>query len=123
MNQPGVQAASYGIGAIFPIVVLDQDHRWHRPHHPGLPEQQADDAYGMLVLRWTGPSGEEGEAPTLLMTAATRAPAMPPNPAELQAFHTSLPPRLHLIDLPARYVIGPWSQRPGAGLSGPHRTA
>lgn len=123
MNQPGVQAASYGIGAIFPIVVLDQVHRWHRPHHPGLPEQQASDAHGMLVLRWTGPPGEEDEAPALLTTAATRAPAMPADSAELQAFRASLPPGLHLIELPARHVIGPWSQRPGTRPSGPRRAA
>ncbi|MCX4826707.1 hypothetical protein OG883_44505 [Streptomyces sp. NBC_01142] len=114
MNQHGVQAASYGIGAIYPIVVLDRVHRWHRPVHPGLPEQQPDDRHGMLVLRWTGPPSEEAEAPTLLEAAAARAPAAPPDRAELQAFHASLPPGLHLIDLPARHVIGPWSQRPGA---------
>ncbi|MET9779205.1 hypothetical protein ABZ023_34015 [Streptomyces sp. NPDC006367] len=124
MNQHRVQAASYGIGVIFPIVVLDLVHRWYRPHHPGLPTQQAGDAYGMLVLRWTGPPGEEDEAPKLLMAAAARAPAMPPGLAELQAFYASLPPGLHLIDLPARHVLGPWSQRPGASPPfGPRRAA
>lgn len=105
------------MGAIYPIVILDPVHRWFRPVHPGLPEQQADDGHGMLVLRWTGPSSEESQAPTLLEAAAARAPAAPPTRADLEAFQASLPPGLHLIDLSARYVIGPWSQRPGAARS------
>jgi hypothetical protein len=119
----GVQAARYGIGAIYPIVVLDPVHRWHCPIHPGLPEQQPDEGHGMLVLRWTGTSSEETEAPALLEAAAARAPATPPTPADLVAYQASLSPGLYLIDLPARHVIGPWSQRPGAARSGTPRHA
>ncbi|MFE0369482.1 hypothetical protein [Streptomyces tendae] len=121
--QPEVQAACYGFGAIYPIVVLDPVHRWFRPAVPGLPEQQADTSHGMLVLRWTGPPSEQAQAPALLEAAAARAPAAPPDHAELQAYRASLPPGLHLIDLPARHVIGPWSQRPGATRPHPPRRA
>ncbi|GGU37839.1 hypothetical protein [Streptomyces violascens] len=117
MTQHEVQAAHYGIGAIYPIVVLDQVHRWYQPVHPGPPEQQTDDHHGMLVLRWTGPLSEEAEAPAILEAAAARAPTAPPSRTELQDFQASLPPGLHLIHLPARHVIGPWSQRPGATSS------
>ncbi|WP_127452636.1 hypothetical protein [Streptomyces sp. B29(2018)] len=77
----------------------------------------------MLFLRWPGSPGEDGEAPELLATAAARAPAMPADPVESQAFHASLPPGLHLIDLPARHVLGPWSQRPGTTPPGPRSAA
>ncbi|MFF9786296.1 hypothetical protein [Streptomyces nigrescens] len=118
-----VQAACYGIGAIYPVVILDPTHRWARPTHPGLPEQQDDDGHGMLVLRWTGLQSETVEAPALLASAATRAPAPPPTQDELTAYQASLPPSLHLITLPAEFVLGPWSQRPGADASAPPRTA
>ncbi|WP_411573356.1 hypothetical protein, partial [Streptomyces scabiei] len=58
-------------------------------------------------------SGDRGRTP----------PAAPPDHAELQAYRASLPPGLHLIDLPARHVIGPWSQRPGATRPHPPRRA
>ncbi|WP_328973396.1 hypothetical protein [Streptomyces sp. NBC_00239] len=119
MTRHPVQAACYGIGAIYPIAILDPVHRWHRPVHPGLPEQHPDYGTGMLVLRWTGPPGEDIHAPALLEAAAARAPAAPPTGAELEAFQTSLPPGLRLIDLPDKYVIGPWAQRPGATRSTP----
>ncbi|MEW1760543.1 hypothetical protein AB0393_29025 [Streptomyces cyaneofuscatus] len=123
MNEHEVQAACYGIGAIFPIVILDPVHRWHRPVHPGLPEQHSDDGHGMLVLRWTGPPGDDHRAPALLEDAVVRAPAAPPTGAELAAFQATLPPGLHLIDLPDRYVIGPWAQRPGTTRAAPPRRA
>lgn len=113
MTPRAIQAACYGIGAIYPIVILDPVHRWHRPVHPGLPEQSPGEGHGMLVLRWTGPPGEDAHAPALLEAAAARAPVTPPTGAELRAFQASLPPGLHLIDLHDQYVIGPWSQRPG----------
>lgn len=113
-----VLAACYGIGAIYPVVILDPVHRWYRPVHPGLPEQQANGGHGMLVLRWVGPMSEESQAPGLLAAAAARAPSSPPAHVELAAFQASLPYNLRLIDLPALYVIGPWSQRPGAGRRG-----
>ncbi|TLQ39396.1 hypothetical protein [Streptomyces marianii] len=121
LTYSGVQAAHHGIGSIYPIIVLDPVHRWRRPSHPGLPEQQPDHDHGMLVLRWTGTPDEEAQAPALLEAAAARAPAAPPRHAELAAFQASLPPGLYLTDIPAPHVIGPWSQRPGAAL--PHQAA
>ncbi|MFJ6437845.1 PTS transporter subunit EIIC [Streptomyces sp. NPDC091416] len=51
-----VMAACYGIGSIFPVVIIDGRHRWAAATYPGLPAPQPDDGHGMLVLRWTAPS-------------------------------------------------------------------
>jgi hypothetical protein len=109
-----VQAACYGIGAIYPVAIIDEVHRWERPARPGnLPEQQPEKGHGMLVLRWTGPQSEEATAPALLAAAAATAPAVPPTRSELAAYQDSLPAGLYLIALPAELVLGPWEQRPG----------
>ncbi|MFG2864750.1 hypothetical protein [Streptomyces sioyaensis] len=125
MSAHAVQAACYGIGAIYPVVILDEVHRWARPTHPGLPERQSGTGHGMLVLRWTGPQGEHTAAPGLLAAAAARAPAMPVTGDELLAYQQSLPHGLYLTTLSAELVLGPWEQRPGAA-SAPgclHRSA
>ncbi|MCX4783930.1 MULTISPECIES: hypothetical protein [unclassified Streptomyces] len=121
MTLNDVQAASYGFGAIYPVVILDDVHRWHRPTHPGLPEQQGDDGHGMLVLRWTGPHNER--APALLAAAAARAPVSPPTRQALETYRATLPAGLYLITLRSENVLGPWSQRPGADSSAPARHA
>lgn len=63
----------------------------------------------MLVLRWTGPDGEEDAALTLLMQAAARVPHMPATEAELVAYQRSLPLGVYVIALPAECILGPWT--------------
>lgn len=114
MSRHEVKAACYGIGAIFPVVILDGVGRWDRPTGLGLPLRRPGDGHGMLVLRWTGPESEEASAPALLAQAAARAPFMPTEGDELLTYQRSLPPGLFLIALHDEFVLGPWAQRPGA---------
>ncbi|MFJ8752066.1 hypothetical protein ACIREO_22455 [Streptomyces sp. NPDC102441] len=116
MSHLEVKAACYGIGAIFPVAILDDRHRWACRTYPGLPERQPDNGHGMLVLRWTAPAGRTAEGPARLSAAAAQAPKTPTSPEELAAYQASLPAGVRLIALPASQVIGPWSQRPGRAL-------
>ncbi|MEU5900228.1 hypothetical protein [Streptomyces venezuelae] len=116
MTAHDVLAACYGIGAIYPVVILDENPNWVRPPHRGIPEPASpttDDTPAMLALRWIGTTAHQAAAPDLLQTAFDRAPAPTIQPRELAAFHRSLPPSLRLITLVRQHVIGPWSERPG----------
>ena len=109
-----VQAAHYGIGVIFPVVVLDERPRWHRPAPQAVPEQLDADSGEVLALRWTGHASALHAAPAVLLDAAQRVPA-PPTEAALAEYRSSLPSRLSIITLPPWALIGPWSDRPGRG--------
>lgn len=113
MSHTEVRAACYGIGAIFPVAILDDRHRWACRTFPGLPERQPDDGHGMLVLRWTASESRTAEGPARLAAAMVQAPKAPHVPGELAAYQASLPAGVRVIALPASQVIGPWSQRPG----------
>ncbi|MFJ4680577.1 hypothetical protein [Kitasatospora sp. NPDC088783] len=114
-SHPHVQAAHYGFGAIFPVIVLDPQPRWYRPHH-GVPQTtDATDAQ-ILVLRWSGPVNALYGAPAALVDAAHRAPAHLSRGA-LARFHAALPAALRIVTLPPHTLLGAWSRRPGRGRS------
>jgi hypothetical protein len=104
------QAAYYGLGAVFPVVVLDPQPAWHQPVPGALPERSAQ-AHEVLALRWCGPGDADDAALDTLRHAASQAPS-PPH-AELAAFRDRLPAGLRLIALRQTALIGPWSKRPG----------
>ncbi|WP_372412769.1 hypothetical protein [Streptomyces luteireticuli] len=108
-----VHAAYYGLGAIFPMVILDAFPRWRRPQPGALPDR-THGGEELLAVRWCGPDTELATAPDLLTKAAAAAPAAPPSPAELEGFRQSLPEHLRLTAIRASAVIGPWDTRPGA---------
>ncbi|MGW7368369.1 hypothetical protein ACWGI8_34360 [Streptomyces sp. NPDC054841] len=116
MTHDIVQTAHYGLGAFFPIVVLDPEPRWHKTAPTALPECSPK-ARGVLALRWYGQEDQAAEGLLLLSAAARRAPRVLDVPPRLVAYRAALPRSLQLIALPESAVIGPWSQRPGAGCS------
>ncbi|MEV5282671.1 hypothetical protein ACFYMW_35925 [Streptomyces sp. NPDC006692] len=105
-----VQAAHYGLGAIFPVLVLAPSG-WHAPD-PGLPRRTRG-AGETLSLRWCGPAADEDMAPHRLAAASLDCP---PDITEeqLAAFADQLPAHLRVIALRPSALIGDWSTRPGA---------
>ncbi|MET9319100.1 hypothetical protein ABZX75_02725 [Streptomyces sp. NPDC003038] len=118
MTRPVVQAAHYGLGSIFPVVVLDAHPRWHTPRIGALPEPSGEPKH-LLVVRWTGLDPDIGAAPALLERAARQAPE-DFTPGRLTRFKDGLPSSLLVTTLPATALLGPWAERPG-GKAGPLR--
>ena len=112
MSRDVVQAAHYGLGAFFPVVVLDPEPRWRGASPLALPERSPG-ADGLLALRWCGFDDEADEAGQLLEAAAARAPRNVGRAAQLAAYAATLPRCLRLVALPRRALVGPWVQRPG----------
>ncbi|MFJ3182549.1 hypothetical protein ACIPJN_29740 [Streptomyces sp. NPDC086796] len=113
MNRPTVQTAHYGIGAFFPVVVLDPRPRWARPVPPALPALAQPGPADILAIRWTGTDRDVAHAEELLYQAVRDAPAEPFDD-QLDLFRARLPPSVALITLPPSALIGCWSDRPGA---------
>ncbi|MFI5617969.1 hypothetical protein [Streptomyces sp. NPDC051567] len=111
MTPPVVQAAHYGLGSIFPVVVLDDRPRWHSPAAGALPEP-APEPEELLVVRWTGLDSGLPAAPELLERAARRAPGDVTR-GLLARFRDGLPSSLLVTTLPATALLGPWAERPG----------
>ncbi|MCQ1577164.1 hypothetical protein [Streptomyces parvus] len=110
-----IQTGNYGIGAFFPLVVLDAAPHWQN-QGPGVPPLRcAEDTGQLLAVRWCAPESAAAQAPsTLARVAATAPPAQALRDTErLAAFRAALPQHLNLIALTTSSVIGPWSQRPG----------
>ncbi|MDJ0342841.1 hypothetical protein QMK19_23335 [Streptomyces sp. H10-C2] len=107
-----VQAAYYGIGTLFPVIVIDPTPNWIQSRLGARPERSPE-GHGMLLLRWTGRPHDEASAPAALRSTARRAPHDAGNMAELQQFWSTLPTGLHLIALSSRLLLGPWDTRPG----------
>lgn len=112
MNERTVQTAYYGIGAFFPVIVLDPRPRWGRPVPPALPALASTGPAEILAVRWTGTDRDAADAEVLLQQAARDAPAKP-TVDRLDRFRTGLPPSLFLITLPPTAILGPWPDRPG----------
>ncbi|MDW6058219.1 hypothetical protein SAZ11_08975 [Streptomyces sp. FXJ1.4098] len=110
-----ILTGNYGIGAFFPLVVLDTAPRWQN-QGPGLtPLLCAEDTGQLLAVRWCAPESAAAQAPGVLaQVVATAPPAHELHDMErLAAFHLTLPQHLNLIALTTTSVIGRWSQRPG----------
>ncbi|MFI5864616.1 hypothetical protein [Streptomyces sp. NPDC051546] len=122
-----IQTGNYGIGAFFPLVVLDTAPRWQN-QGPGItPLRCTDDTGQLLAVRWCAPESAAAQAPGVLAQLLATAPTTQElHDAELlKTFHRALLPHLNLIALTSTSVIGPWSQRPGRlltaiGSSRPH---
>ncbi|MFF4933207.1 hypothetical protein ACFY2H_30615 [Streptomyces griseofuscus] len=112
MNERTVQTAYYGIGAFFPVIVLDLRARWGRPVPPALPALASTGPAEILAVRWTGTERDAADAEALLQQAAQDAPAEPSGD-RLDRFRARLPASLFLITLPPTALLGPWSDRPG----------
>lgn len=107
-----VQAAHYGLGCIFPVVVLDARRRWHRPVNGRLPKPDTK-SNELLVVRWTGPDSDIDVAPELLVRAAERAPEEF-TPSHVTRFKEGLPPSLSVTTVPPTALLCPWAERPGS---------
>ncbi|MFC8016609.1 hypothetical protein [[Kitasatospora] papulosa] len=110
-----IQTGNYGIGAFFPLVVLDAAPHWQNQGPGALPLRCAEETGQLLAVRWCAPEGAAAQAPIVLArVAATAPPAQAFRDTErLAAFRVALPQHLNLIALTTSSVIGPWSQRPG----------
>lgn len=113
-----VQAAHYGLGAIFPVVVIDSHPRWHQDHPTAAPAISPEGSE-FLALRWTGHDGHIAEAPNLLLNAASNVPHTSALPFHIDSYRDALPPRIRLIALRPSALIGHWSQWP-PGNTGTH---
>jgi len=110
VNRPPL-AAHYGLGVIFPVVVLDssgwkQAAPWARP-------QRVTDRGDLLVLRWSGPEQDADESVQLLVTLARLAPDPLDDESALVAYDEQLPRSVRLIALRPSALIGSWAERPG----------
>jgi hypothetical protein len=112
MNHPSptVLTGYYGLGALFPLIVLDTAG-WTQAAPTAVPEPGA--AGSPLALRWCGPDAEEDAAPALLAwTAATSR--VPASAADAAAYQDALPAHLRLVALPQSCITGhPWRGSPG----------
>ncbi|MDF3303142.1 hypothetical protein [Streptomyces tropicalis] len=119
-----IQTGHYGIGAFFPLVVLDPATHWQSQAPGNIPVRCTDDTGGLLAVRWCAPESAGAQAPgSLAEVLATAPPVHELHDTEcLQAFHRALPQHLHLIALTATSVIGPWSRRPGQHVAAIHPT-
>lgn len=102
------RAAHYGLGAVFPVVVLDGPG-WRQPGPASLPERDAS-SMDVLVLRWCAPSDDH--AVRELLRAAACAPA-DLTAVRLARYREDLPPGIRLIALRPAALIGSWADRPG----------
>ncbi|MFB8310114.1 hypothetical protein ACFC5T_16315 [Streptomyces sp. NPDC055961] len=110
MNRPPL-AAHYGLGVIFPVVVLDssgwkQAAPWARP-------QRTTERDDLLVLRWSGLDQDEDESVQLLVALAQLAPDPLDDESALAAYAEQLPRSARLIALRPSALIGSWAERPG----------
>ncbi|WP_274036362.1 hypothetical protein [Streptomyces sp. MMBL 11-1] len=105
---PDPQAAYYGLGAIFPVVVIDHRPIWHQPTARDLPAQRPQGP-DVLALRWCGPAAPDID--TLRRTATDTPPIT--LESELPALKGALPAGVRLITIRPGALIGPWVQRPG----------
>ncbi|MEU5662149.1 hypothetical protein [Streptomyces longwoodensis] len=110
MNRPPL-AAHYGLGVIFPVVVLDssgwkQAAPWARP-------QRVTDRGDLLVLRWSGFEQDADESVQLLVNLARLAPDRLDDESALVAYDEQLPRSVRLIALRPSALIGSWAERPG----------
>ncbi len=110
IRRPAIETGHYGLGALFPLVVLDPAGWWQRTV-TAVPEPHPAGGGHALVLRWCGPDPEENAAEDLLIRAACAAPATPVSASDAVTYQAALPAHLRLIALPLACVI---SRRPGA---------
>ncbi|WP_327391383.1 hypothetical protein OG728_38550 (plasmid) [Streptomyces microflavus] len=110
-----MQTGNYGIGAFFPLIILDPTPHWHNQGPGTTPRRCSQETGHLLAVRWCAPDHMEDQAAQALTQAKKTAPAADvlSAPAHLAAFHESLPPHTNLIALPTSCVIGPWARRPG----------
>ncbi|WP_217231360.1 hypothetical protein [Streptomyces anulatus] len=120
MNDPTVETGHYGIGAFFPVIVLDPRPRWARPVPPALPTLAPAGPADILAVRWAGAERDLAHAEQLLLQAVRDAPAEA-HIGQLDLYRAGLPPSVVLITLPPNALIGPWSDRPGIGHLGPNQ--
>ncbi|MFI0742537.1 hypothetical protein ACH4PU_31335 [Streptomyces sp. NPDC021100] len=107
-----VDAAYYGRGVLFPVVIIDHNPVWNRAL-PGALPHQGPGGEELLAVRWCGTHDDEPAAPALLLDAARHAPAVPASNAELASYRDALPEQAFLITLPVTAVISTWAERPG----------
>ncbi|GLF98062.1 hypothetical protein [Streptomyces yaizuensis] len=110
---PTPQAAHYGLGAIFPVVVIDARPVWHQPSTSTPPERHPQ-GRELLALRWSGPDDADDEAVDTLRRAAHHDPD-----TALAAFAARPPAGLRLIALRPSALLGPWGERPGRATHHP----
>lgn len=110
MNRPPL-AAYYGLGVIFPVVVLDSSG-W-KQEAPGARPQRATDRGDLLALRWSGSDHDEDESVQLLVTLAELAPDQLDDESTLALYDEQLPRSVRLIALRPSALIGSWAERPG----------
>lgn len=112
---PDIQTGNYGIGAFFPLVVLDPTPRWRNQSPGTTPLRCTAETGQLLAVRWCAPDSLEAQAPIALAQAAALAPASDrlSIASDLAALRRALPQHTHLIALAPSIVIGPWSLRPG----------
>lgn len=110
MNRPPL-AAYYGLGAIFPVVILD-DTGWTQ-ETPGARPERASDCDGLLCLRCSSSDQDEDAAVQLLVELAGLAPEPIDDRAALASYEGQLPPSVRLIALRPSALIGSWAERPG----------
>ncbi|MGC5264055.1 hypothetical protein ACPXCO_23855 [Streptomyces cyaneofuscatus] len=110
-----IQTGNYGIGAFFPLIILDPAPLWQN-QGPGIPPLRGTEDTGrLLAVRWCAPESAAAHAPTVLSRVAESAPPAQAlhDTERLAAFRADLPQHLNLIALTTSFVIGPWSKRPG----------
>ncbi|MFJ1742654.1 hypothetical protein ACIOG4_28760 [Streptomyces microflavus] len=112
------QAAHYGLGNVFPVIVLDGPG-WTMDSPAGPPERDAASP-DVLVLRWCAPTDEH--AVSELLRAAARAPDHP-TAEHLTQYRDDLPPGIRLITLRPTALLGSWADRPGRHHTPQHRHA
>ncbi|MGA5703047.1 hypothetical protein [Peterkaempfera bronchialis] len=115
MIPDAIQTGNYGIGAFFPLIVLDPAPCWQSQGPGATPLACTEETGQLLAVRWCAPEALADQAPSVLAQAAAIAPPAETLfvPETLAAFHAALPQHTSLIALTTSLVIGPWSQRPG----------
>jgi hypothetical protein len=103
-------AATFGRGAIVPVVLLDRLPRWQRPTpYWALPRPHRGPGPGeRLAVRSVGADATHPATLRLLADAAGRWAADPPTLGRLPALVAGLPPGLRVTTLPEPWQTWPY---------------